>query len=1069
MRRAFLLLGTASLLIGLFLLPSRSLLANKKDSARDIAAIARYVTIPGAKSVGSEACIACHAEVSGNYRHAHHSLVGVECEDCHGNGSLHVEAGGDVTKIFSYGKHSARDANGACMSCHAQDESIRHFTASKHMSSGVRCMDCHHVHAQKQPGKLGAAANFDTASLMPAKSTGDLVPESKVFLESRRDSTEACLQCHQTQRGEMSLPYHHPLREGKLACVDCHDPHGGTNGKNLRASSINELCLSCHAQYRGPFAYQHPPVNENCLTCHLPHGSPNTNLLTLSQPALCLQCHSGHHNGSSLPLADRCSSCHNSVHGTDVPSATGGSVFVDKGSYGVPKTPVQPPAPAISAATARRSASSVHPAMLPAVAAVPASAAALGSASSAAGAGGIAGLLAWMSENAPSSSGTEPSETALSYTDYFFAPAYRFVSTSGFAGRVGEYDSLQQSFGGDADLSWVSVPHRLSILAHASVLTADDYRITSRVGYSDVFQLGFNARSFVQQQDTYPFYASVISPDIVTSDGIPSGSVYGVKRRLGDVSARVKLPTLPVHLFVKGNWQARVGQCQLAYLDMAQDTAAGACQQCHYTSQFQSMNYTTRNVGGGADVKIWKILATYEHDYSSFNDRLQYPVGTYGSTTMSTEPTNPFNVADTPPGNYYLGLPSPNTSSTDSLRLSWPILSQLMFLGDVSYSRLTNSFTNFPQNWLNANTTFTWSPLERLRLIADYHQQNVINNFTPFYSLYGNTSYHNHSVGIRGEYDLTSHLDVEARYEHGGISRSNTALWPQAYSPNNLDVLYVVPSSTSNTTGLALRYHSGQLWSARVGYNWTGTQNPGYITVPGSNNRIVTNVVVSPAAWLSFSNDANFIIQNAFPAVQRSNRFYTETAAVSLHPRPLWDIEFGYSYQQDNLATFMRLMNDPAVNYVLDEPLVPYRQLSQTYWVQWGTQLLHQKLGFTARYTYNSARSVMNPDLNPNDAAKLGNASLIQNGTFDQDLFSGNAACAAGGTICNALQALQLGSTQVSQVIIPEQIGQAKLYYLFPRQISSGLIFSYGSYHDVWNPNLDGVLRTFSFFVGRKW
>jgi hypothetical protein len=53
-------------------------------------------------------------------------------------------------------------------------------------------------------------------------------------------------------------------------------------------------------------------------------------MLTVSQPALCLQCHSAHHNGASLPPVDRCTNCHNSIHGTDIPSATGGSKFIDK-------------------------------------------------------------------------------------------------------------------------------------------------------------------------------------------------------------------------------------------------------------------------------------------------------------------------------------------------------------------------------------------------------------------------------------------------------------------------------------------------------------------------------------------------------------------------------------------------------------------------------------------------------------------------------------------------------------------------------------------------------------------
>jgi hypothetical protein len=36
---------------------------------------------------------------------------------------------------------------------------------------------------------------------------------------------------------------------------------------------------------------------------------------------------------------------------------------------------------------------------------------------------------------------------------------------------------------------------------------------------------------------------------------------------------------------------------------------------------------------------------------------------------------------------------------------------------------------------------------------------------------------------------------------------------------------------------------------------------------------------------------------------------------------------------------------------------------------------------------------------------------------------------------------LQLGSTQVSQVIVPQWIGQSKAYYLFPRKFE-GVSFS---------------------------
>ena len=52
--------------------------------------------------------------------------------------------------------------------------------------------------------------------------------------------------------------------------------------------------------------------------------------------------------------------------------------------------------------------------------------------------------------------------------------------------------------------------------------------------------------------------------------------------------------------------------------------------------------------------------------------------------------------------------------------------------------------------------------------------------------------------------------------------------------------------------------------------------------------------------------------------------------------------------------------------------------------------------------------------------------------------------------------------------MVPQWIGQSKVYYIFPRNFEGGLIY-YGSYRDYWNPNLNGVLRTFNVYVGRSW
>lgn len=486
------------------------------------------------------------------------------------------------------------------------------------------------------------------------------------------------------------------------------------------------------------------------------------------------------------------------------------------------------------------------------------------------------------------------------------------------------------------------------------------------------------------------------------------------------------------------------------------------------------MNYTTRNIGGGADVDLGPVRLTYQHKFSNFNDRLIFPTGTYtgpftpeneGFSVINPPPAGPAPL-DVPAGNYFLDIPSPNQSSSDQLNLNWTASPRFNFNGNVIYTRLTDTYTNNQQNVFGTDNTLNWRPIARLRVTFDYHQQNLIDDFIPYYSLYGNTSYHENIEGLRVDYALPKGFDVEPYYQHRGITRSNASLWPQIYSINNTDLYYVQPSSSSNTVGLALRYHDRNRWSVRAGYDWTGTSDPGYLIVPQSNNRAFADVTLTPTPWLTFTNDFSALVQNAFPAVplpntpgnfQRRNRLYTETASATLRFVPGWDLAFGYSYQQNNLTTYMAFQNDSGVGYVIDEPAVPYKQISQTYWGE-TSYMVKEHLGLSLRLTYNSARSGMQPNVNPNDAALLGNASLIQQGAFDPN-----------GLFPAALSNVQFAATQVSQVIVPQWIGQSKVYYLFPRKFEGGLVFYYGTYRDYWNPGLNGVLRNFNVYVGRRW
>jgi predicted CXXCH cytochrome family protein len=159
-----------------------------------------------------------------------------------------------------------------------------------------------------------------------------------------RRSPDACFQCHLEVRAKFQLPHRHPVMEGKMSCVDCHNPHigmamkgGGTNlpqtvkGGGLALMSQNDTCLQCHAAQRGPWVFEHDAVRQGCVTCHSPHGSVNQRLLTERNASLCLKCHfqeqrtdgrifigDGDHTTRLVQGTCWSAGCHEEVHGSQV-------------------------------------------------------------------------------------------------------------------------------------------------------------------------------------------------------------------------------------------------------------------------------------------------------------------------------------------------------------------------------------------------------------------------------------------------------------------------------------------------------------------------------------------------------------------------------------------------------------------------------------------------------------------------------------------------------------------------------------------------------------------------------
>jgi DmsE family decaheme c-type cytochrome len=268
--------------------------------------------------VGMTKCLECHDATyesgiqttkHGQMNDPRSPVAKLGCESCHGPGQAHVDddAKGNIRRFAEAGSTAVNDGNGACLTCHNRGTHAG-WEGSTHEARGLSCTTCHSVHK----------------------------PQSLQHQLAKATETQTCVACHRQQvvKTERAVA-HMPVREGKLSCSSCHNPHGSiSNVKALKVgNSVNESCTSCHAEMRGPMLFEHAPVRENCTTCHDPHGSSNDRMLNVRMPMLCQRCHVATRHPSSVydnaaittnksnrMFGRSCVNCHSNIHGSNHPS-----------------------------------------------------------------------------------------------------------------------------------------------------------------------------------------------------------------------------------------------------------------------------------------------------------------------------------------------------------------------------------------------------------------------------------------------------------------------------------------------------------------------------------------------------------------------------------------------------------------------------------------------------------------------------------------------------------------------------------------------------------------------------
>ncbi len=264
-----------------------------------------------AKFIGGKVCAECHDEVAGTFAGSLHAKVWAAdarygasgCESCHGPGSEHQkdQTPGSIISFTKGGRRAAEQLSGQCLACHEASTAVVLWNLGEHRKNGVACSQCHAVHA-------GASPNAR--------------------------QPDVCFDCHRDVKFQVNKLSHHPVLEGKLICSSCHNTHGTLTSHLVNASTVNELCCTCHAEKRGPFVWEHLPVEESCANCHTPHGSRQSKLLVQKVPNLCQECHDfSRHPGTAYDATTAfsgrspsnrfygrsCMNCHGSIHGSWAP------------------------------------------------------------------------------------------------------------------------------------------------------------------------------------------------------------------------------------------------------------------------------------------------------------------------------------------------------------------------------------------------------------------------------------------------------------------------------------------------------------------------------------------------------------------------------------------------------------------------------------------------------------------------------------------------------------------------------------------------------------------------------
>lgn len=224
------------------------------------------------RKIGLE-CMSCHNNypefVLGSENKFTTVPEGINCERCHGPGSVHVEqrqTGSriDTSKYIDYSivnpaKLSIDAQFDICQRCHLQGNTILKEEKSFYdFKPGMKLSDYMTVFLPKYK-------NADDEFIMA--SHADRLKQSKCFVKSLEKATSPVLRTPPSKGENQKLkPY-----KDAMTCVTCHNPHVSVRETNPNV--FNDACNSCHNENgKSKINCSKKGITKisNCVSCHMP-------------------------------------------------------------------------------------------------------------------------------------------------------------------------------------------------------------------------------------------------------------------------------------------------------------------------------------------------------------------------------------------------------------------------------------------------------------------------------------------------------------------------------------------------------------------------------------------------------------------------------------------------------------------------------------------------------------------------------------------------------------------------------------------------------------------------------